>query len=132
MSESIKINALTSSGVAESAHHFRTKDEQSEVLTPPTQSTYDEQPISKNLIETQFGVKLEQFDHNFRKMTPTIPSPTQFYGNNDPKLWLSTIWAQFSPHPCSEHQARLIIIFRSFFIYYTLWDVSSERILRQQ
>ena len=74
MSESIKINALTSSGVAESAHHFRTKDEQSEVLTPPTQSTYDEQPISKNLIETQFGVILEQFDHNFRNFRK-IPNP---------------------------------------------------------
>ena len=98
MSESIKIIALTSSGV-ESAHHFRTKCEQSEVLTPPTQSTYEEQPTTTTLIETQFWVKLEQFEHNFRKMTPTIPSPTQFYGNNDPKLWLSTIWAQFSPHP---------------------------------
>ena len=100
MSESIKINALTSSGVAESAHHFRTKDEQSEVLTPPTQSTYEEQPTTTTLIETQFRVKLGQFDHNFRKMTPTIPSPTQFDGNNDPKLWLSAIWAQFYPHPC--------------------------------
>ena len=96
MSESIKINALTSSGVAESAHHFRTKDEQSEVLTPQPNQLMMNNP---NLIETQFGVKLEQFDHNFRKMTPTIPSPTQFYGNNDPKLWLSTIWAQLSPHP---------------------------------
>ena len=98
MSESIKINALTSSGVAESAHHFRTKDEQSEVLTPATQSSYEEQPTTTTLIGTQFWVKLGQFDHTFRQMTPTISCPTQFDGYNDPKLWLSTIWAQFPPH----------------------------------